>query len=466
MNKQTTLERANADYDHTLIQNILKINSIMSDALGIGIPGADPTENITTATREYSGSEARNLHRSLDVVGRIIDAPAADALRNGFELHTPGYEKLGIPEMLMEKLSDLEFYKKAFRWLIDTRLYNRGGLMYPIVSELGMDHSRTYLSRPLKKTDIECVKSLNVIPQEMISFTIQNYDPHAVGFGEIDELFIQGKPLNFNRIHHYIEGLDIYRTRGISMLDRIVVGAKGLAVAEWTIQNLLLRYRALLIKYPAAEAVSQTPARQSALHKLMDKIKNQFSSKSVAAVPSNYEFQYLQTQLTGLKEATDFLYQYLATVSGVPQSKIKGSAQGELASSQEDERKYNESVRAFEQEGKLKSLIEFLVPFLLWERKGKIFKTLFDNGIHPDDVKVEIEFNPLQSVNPMQDAQIDLINAQTDAANIQNGIITPEEAREERYPEKENFVPPDIEEGSQFANKSLEEMEQYFKQLP
>jgi phage-related protein (TIGR01555 family) len=182
-------------------------------------------------------------------------------------------------------------------------------------------------------------------------------------------------------------------------------------------------------------------------------------------VPNNYEFEYLQTQFAGLKEATSFLYEYLATTSQVPQSIIKGSALGELASAEKDQRDYYEKVQSDEQQGKIKPLLEFLIPFLLWERDGTINKVLKDNFIDPDTIKVEIEFNPLQSVNPLQDAQIGLIEAQTDATNITNGVIKPEEARSERFPELESFIPGDFKETSQFATMGQEQLMEFFKSV-
>jgi phage-related protein (TIGR01555 family) len=448
-----------------LAQTINKVNSIVSESLGIGIPGEDPTENVTSSQVNYSGTVARNLHRSLDIVSRIIDSPASDAMKNGFEIET-NQDELGINKLIQERLDSLDFDKKAFEFIRDTRLYTRGGLIYPIIKEMNMDSHRTHLSRPLFVSTVEKIEALNIIPDEMISFTIQNYDPHAKGFGEIDRLYIQGQQTAQNRIFHFVNGLDIYRQRGVSMLDKIVVACKGLAIAEWTIQNLLLRYRALVVKYPSTEAVSQNPKRQRALKGLLDKIKINFTSKSVASVPNNYEFEYLETKFTGLKEATQFLYEYLASVSHVPQSKIKGSSMGELASAERDERAYYEDVETFEQQGKVRPLLDFIIPFTLWEKKGKIFNRLWNNGINPDSVTWKIKFNPIASTDSLQQAQIDLINAQRDSIEIDKGVVKPEEVRRENHPELEEYVPDGFSETSQFGNMGIQELNKFMETFP
>jgi phage-related protein (TIGR01555 family) len=463
--KETTFTQNKTPKHIQLAQEINKINSIVSESLGIGFNGSDPTEAITTQDRFYSGSDARNWHRSLDTVSAIIDTPSKDALRNGFKIKT-NYDDLGIGEMVLEKLKELKFNKKAFRYLIDTKLYSRGATVYPIIKQSGMDQRRTFLNTPLLKSNIQKIECLNIIPEEQISFMMQNYDPHATGYGEIDKFYIQGAQMAENRYLHYVESMDIYRNRGVTMLDKILTGCKGLAIAEWTIQNLFLRYRALIVKYPAAQAVSQDPKQKAGLMKLIQQIKLQFTSKSVASVPDNYDFEYLETKFAGLKEGTDFLYEYLATTSKVPQSQIKGSAKGELASAEKDQRDYYETtVQSGEQKQKLTPLLDYLIPYILWEQEGDVNYKLRMNGINPDSITWDIEYNPLQSVNPLQDAQIKLINSQTNATEIQSGVLKPEEARAEAHPELEDFIPEGFDETSQFSTMGMEGLSNFMDQF-
>ena len=113
---ETTLSPVERDRELELARTISKVNSIVSESLGIGIPGSDPTENITTQHVDYSGSKARDLHRSLDIVSRIVDSPASDALRNGFEI-TTNYDELKLPALIKDRLKELQFNKKAFNFI-------------------------------------------------------------------------------------------------------------------------------------------------------------------------------------------------------------------------------------------------------------------------------------------------------------------------------------------------------------
>lgn len=421
-------------------RNLRKINSIVSDQLGIGIAGQDPTENITTLDRQFHGTEARLIYRSLDIVQRIIDSPAKDALKEWFTIET-NYPEISLGEMILDRLDELEARNQFLEFLIYSRLYSRGAILFPVIQEAIMMPDRSHLKEPLDLLNIDKVEDINIIHEEFFYYNIQSFDPFARGFGRPLFVNVHGVNLDPTRFFLHINSLDIYRQRGISILDRIVVACKGINIAEWTIQNLLLRYRALLVKYPAAEVNSKSQERKRVMSNLIENIKLKFTSKSVATVPDNFEFEYLQTTFTGLKEATDFLYSFLSSVTRIPQSIIRGSAQGELASAEKDERDYLALVKSEEQNAKLKPLLNFLIPMLVFERKGKIFKTLMQNGINPFDVTFDINFNPLQSPNPLQDAQIKLIDSQRAEIDQRTGVRDSLEIRDEIYPQLERQIP-------------------------
>ena len=413
---------------------ITKINSLVSEQLGIGKFQGDPLELIETTDRIFFGGVARKEYRGLDIVQRIIDSPAKEALRAGYKIETNFDTGLGIGKLFEERLAELKDTEKFTQFLINSRLYSRGGLMFPVIDEVGMVEGRGHLNRKLEDFSINRIESLNVPPEDMFFYHIQSFDALARDFGEILTINIHGRDIHKSRVNFAILGLDIFRQRGISVLDRILIACKALNIAEWTIANLLLRYRALIVKYPAKEIHQQTAKKKAKLTELTRDIMRKFTSKSVAAIPDNYEFEYLQTTFTGLNEATIFLYEYLSSVSGVPQSIIKGSAKGELASAEKDQRDYYETIQSEEQQGKLEPLIQFLKPMILNEKQGEIYPILMKHGLLSDDVELTVVFNPMHSVNPLQDAQINLIKAQTGAIDLQSGTRDADEIRQADYP--------------------------------
>lgn len=418
------------------IRELTRANSIISQQLGINMQGEDPTKNINVTDSPIFGAEARLKYRGMDVVQRVIDAPAQDALRQGFKIKT-NYDDEGIEldKLLMERLESLDYKRRFQQFLIYSRLYSRGALMYPVVRESGMLPSQSHLGNPLKLESVEKVVRLNIVREELFSYMLQSYDPLASDFEDFMHVWITGRDIHPSRFHLLVQSLDPVRQRGVSTLERVYTACMGINIAEWTITQLLLRYRALLVKFPHEELARVKAGEKNGLKQriaeMIYQIKTQFSSKSVVGVPSNYEFEYLQTSFDGLKEATDFLYSFLSTVTRIPQNILRGSAQGELASSEKDQRDYYELVKAEEQAAKLEPAIQWLLPFLIYEREGQVYQRCKQYGIDLADVNPIIEFNPLQSVNPLTDAQIFNTKVNTYALAANSGLFPPEALKDE-----------------------------------
>lgn len=439
--KQQPQSRINSVSD--ALGELKRINAIVSEQLGIGLQGQDPLENITVLDRAIFGADARLQYRGLDIVQRIIDEPCKAALKNGYQVKT-NYDEYGIGNLIEEKINKLKANKKLLQFMIDTRRYSRGGLMYPVILESGMLPNRAHLKKPLYLENIEKIENLNVIREELHYYQIQNYDPLARDFEGFEFVNVGGQDMDESRIYLHVESLDPIRQRGISTLERILIACQGLNVAEWTITNLLLRYRTLLLKYDATELnkikAGVQDGQYTALQRLINNIKMTFTSKSVVSVPSTYEFEYLTTTFEGMDKATSFLFEYLSSVSHVPQSIIKGSAAGELAAADADERKYHEWVKSYLQEGLLNDLLQYLCPMIIHEQTGEVYSVCKQYAINPKDIKVTIEFAPLQSVNPMTDAQVKNLNMQTGVLAIQNNIATPQQIARKEYPEDNDFT--------------------------
>jgi hypothetical protein len=428
----------------TGLAELRRINSLISQSMGIGIPGSDPLENISVQDKFIDGGNARKQYRALDVVQRIIDAAPKEALKNGFVIKT-NYDKYNIGSLLMERLESFKYKSKMFEFLKNTRLYSRGTAIYPIIREAGMEKGRTHLEKTLYLENIEKIEDINIVREDMISYYTQSLDPHAVGFDQISDLHIGGRRVHESRYHIYIPNFDATLQRGTAILPRILLACQGLNVAQWTMIQLLLKYRAGILKYPAAEIAEimagkgndKTPGgKYQALQQLIDKIKLAFTSKSIAAIPDNMSIEYLETTFTGIKEATDFLYSYTSTVSYTPQSIIKGSAMGELASAEKDERQFHDYIKSEEQSIKLNEALQFLFPFFIHEQCGEIYETCVKYGIDMNDINPQVVFNPLATVNPLTDAQVKNMNTQTAALAVQSNLLGIDEARKDLYPEK------------------------------
>ena len=405
------------------IKNAARLNAIFSRHLGINVSGEDPTKYIQFEDNFLSGAEARNVYRNLDVIHRVIDAPVYDALRNGFVVKTNYDEDLELGRLLMERLESLNIKSVLTTFLTYSRLFSRGVAVYPVLAEFG-DGSLEY---GLNLNDIDFVRSINVIPEDFLSYRVQNIEPLARDFGDVTDFFIRGQRVDKSRFFFYAQNFDVMRQRGVSVLERVRAACVGIAIAEWTITQLLLRYRALIVKYPADELgrvkLGERAGLKQRIVELINTIKTQFTAKSVVGVPSNYDFQYLETTFTGLHEATDYLFEYLSAVTKIPQNILRGSAKGELASSEKDQRDYYAMVQSEEQQLKIEPLLQWLFPFIIYERSGKIRAVCEDAGVDIATIDPNVEFKPLHVESPLGQAQIKLTKAQYYSALAQGGLL-------------------------------------------
>ena len=411
------------------INQVIRTNALLSEQMGIGVSGSDALENLSTKSSNYYGSKARKILKELDIVKRIITSPPKDALRNGFTIKT-NHEELNLGELIFERLKTLDHRKKLLRYGILGRLYNRGVLMFPVLQESEMMNNREHLNNKLVLSNIEKIESINIIDEDYFSYQTQISDPLARDFGEIRGMYVNSGELDPSRYNLEVKNLDIYTQQGISVLQGIVRACFGINVAEWTIEQLMLKYKSMYVKYPASEVSSTNIKKKDALRSLINDIKNKFTSKSVTAIPDNYQFEISQVNFTGIKEATEFLYEFLSSTSNVAQSIIKGTAKGELASSEKDQRDYYEYVKSDEQETVVEPALQFLIPMIVHEKKGEIRPLLEQHGIDPASITSDVEFNPLQSVNPLQDSQIKLLDTQAAAIGTDKDMISSQEGRE------------------------------------
>jgi len=426
-----------SDIDKAL-NTIQKINGMYNAQMGIGDYQSDPIESMTVIENPMFGTSARLINRNLDLMQRIIEGPVNDSLKNGYEI-TTNFDDIGISDLLNEHCEDLKFEDALRQFGINTRLYSKGGLIFPVLRE----YDECEPSQPLNFYNLEKIEALNVVYEEHITYTAQNSNPLVKDYGNINNLWLLGKPIHKSRYYLHVTSFDPFLYRGISILDRVKRAVYGINIAQWTVTELLKRYRVLTFTMDPKNLMQMTVEQKNSSTSVLNLIAKWATSKSVVPIPAGGEFSYIQSSLTDIDKAIDTLYDFLAAVTEIPQSKIRGSAQGELASADANERQYHEMLESKMHKMTFKPAMQYLFKMMIHERRGEIFKTLWKNNIDPDSVTVDIKFNPIASVNPMSEAQINLIKSQTDATDIQSGVRSADMARKERFPEMAQEVVPE-----------------------
>ena len=418
-----------------------RLNSLYSERLGIGQTGSDPLETVGGRERFFHSFHARFLVRSLDILERIVSAPAKDSVASGWTytiktLNNASLDpdkKQKIFRLLEKRLDDLRIGTKLQKMVRDSRLYTLGSMWYPVIRE--DKRPANYLATPLNYESIQEVECVNVLEPEQFTYVSQTIDPAAKNFGEIEYMFLKGAYMHADRYKFFVDHFDPYLMRGLSMLDRVLIGVKGLNIAQWAIVVLLLKYSSIFVYY---EKNRQVGFNRDQLNQVLEHIQQTMTAKSVTSLPDAVKVEQLTVSFTGFSEATQFLYEYLASASGVPISILrsggKGSTTGEM-----DTRLYFDRVHTEEQRGKVEPALQMILNMLKYEKdnyldiRGAVKREL---GLDPKDYSFGVDFNPLIQLNAKEKNELEMLKAQKLSVDInQIGSLTPAEARIMQYPD-------------------------------
>jgi uncharacterized protein len=127
-----------------------------------------------------------------------------------------------------------------------------------------------------------------------------------------------------------------------------------------------------------------------------------------------------------MKEVFDFIIDNLAGVSEIPKSILLGKAHGVVTAGEYDTLNYYSKVAQF-QENRARPIIDKIIDMIIREQRGEIWGAL---GGQVDDLDWDYEFNTLWVLDPAAQADVDLKNAQRDAADFTTGKATSSELRE------------------------------------
>ena len=432
------LKPALSEFDKAM-QTIQKFNSMYSQQMGIGDPNSDPIENMTVIESPVFGTQARQLRRNLDLMQQIIDGPSNDALKNGWEITTNVDHIFDLSSLLNKRSEELKLKEAARQFGINSRMYSKGAFLHPVVCE----YEETPKSEQLSWYNVEKIEALNLAYEEHVTYICQVTDPFSKGYGNIKQAWLLGSPIHPSRYFLHVLSLDPFIQRGISILDRVKRAVFGINIANWTVTEIMRRYGFLIVGFDPKSLMQMTGEQRNNATSVIGNIAKWATSKSVVPVPNGQTFEYVQRNVQDIDKAIGTLKDFLAAVTRIPQRKMFGSAAGELAAADTDERQYHEMLESELHEMTFAPMMQFVYKYMLHERSGVIFKKLWQNNIDPDEVTINIEFNPIASVNPMTEAQINLMKSQTDATDIQAGVISADMARKERFPEMADEVVPE-----------------------
>lgn len=348
------------------------------------------------------------------LVQTLIDQPVDDAFRNGIEIRTEQLDEDNIAE-IYKYMDDHDIWRaicQTFKW---QRLFGGAGIV------INTDQNP---ETPFSPESIMESSRIEFYPADLWELNLEYYT--RTPFEDIDEempYMFYGKQLHKSRVLKVKgkEAPSLFRQRfrgwGMSEVERVIRSYNQYLKNNNLIFELLDEAKLDVYKiqgFNAALATNNGTQRVQQRIQSANEIKN-FNN----AITMDKEDEYEQKQMAfaGLADMLDQIRMNIASDLKMPLTKLFGVSSAGFNSGEDDIENYNSMIET-EVRSKAKPLVIAILQIIC----QKLFEFI------PDDIN--FEFPPLRMLSSEQEQNVK--NAKLDRIMIafQNGIITPEEARE------------------------------------
>ncbi|MED4934004.1 DUF1073 domain-containing protein [Heyndrickxia coagulans] len=377
--------------------------------------------------RKLTHADLTQLYADNAIVQNIINIPAEDMTRSWFTLRMKDDQ---LKNDIMAKLADLNAKDNLKKMRQFERLRGDGFVSLGVTQTTAFNLSDPLDVRKLKRLDyIHAFSSLKV------NNFLLNEDMFSPNYGTVEFFQVNRRSQIGTQIAGTVND-SIHRSRllhdqtrrledeyqGQSLLEPLFDAITVLDTSLWSVGQMLYDFAFKVYKAEGIEDMSASDKYE--LGMLMDFM---FRTEALAIIGKDEELDKKTTNLSGMKDLLDYVWDYLSGAVRMPKTVIKGQEAGTIAGAQYDVMNYYSRIAAM-QENELKPHIERLIRLLLWSQDE-----IGGGSIDPNSLEWEIKFNPLWNVDSKTDAEIRKLVAETDQIYIGNGVVAPDEVRQARF---------------------------------
>ena len=367
------------------------------------------------------------LYEGNGLFSKIIDTPAEEALKHGFDLNLKNDE---VNAFVEEALDELEWEEKAATAIKWARLYG-GALIVMLINDGGG------LEQPVNWQNINSIDELRVYERAIVqpdysSLYRQDYGGKGEGnrvskFGQPEFYYVSSVYGSF-RVHEsrclvFRNGVlpeqtsnSIYRFWGMPEYVRIRRALRETVTAHTDSVKLLERsVQAIYSMKGLATLLTTDDGENQVLKRLnvIDTARGILNSLVIDADGENYDFKTFQ--FSGVKDVIDATCNMLSALTNIPQTILFGrSPAGMNATGTSDfESYYNfvEKIQRLMLKRNLRTLLDV------------IFRAGIASGAVEEEPDYKLEFNPLWSLSDTEQATVDQTKAQTAQIKAQTAQV-------------------------------------------
>lgn len=394
------------------------------------------------------------LYEGNGLFSKIIDTPAEEALKHGFDLNLKSDELNAFVE---DALDDLEWEERAATAIKWTRLY--GGALIVMLIDDGRGLEEPVDWEHIRSIDELRVYERSIVQPDYASLYQQDYGGKGVGnrvskFGQPEYYYVSSIYGSF-KVHEsrclvFRNGVlpeqtsnATYLFWGMPEYVRIRRALRETVTAHTDSVKLLERSVQAIYSMKGLASLLTTDDGENQVLKrlqLVDTSRGLLNSIAIDSEGEQYDFKTFQ--FSGVKDVIDATCNMLSALTNIPQTILFGrSPAGMNATGDSDFESYY-------------NFVEKIQRLMLKRNLRTLLDVVFRAGIASGDVTEEpdykLEFNPLWSLSDTEQATVDqtkaqtaLVKAQTAQAYVDMQALDPTEVRR-RLASDEEFDVEDI----------------------
>lgn len=394
------------------------------------------------------------LYEGNGLFSKIIDTPAEEALKHGFDLNLKSDELNAFVE---DALDDLEWEEKAATAIKWARLY--GGALIVMLIDDGRGLEEPVDWEHIRSIDELRVYERSIVQPDYASLYQQDYGGKGVGnrvskFGQPEYYYVSSIYGSF-KVHEsrclvFRNGVlpeqtsnATYLFWGMPEYVRIRRALRETVTAHTDSVKLLERSVQAIYSMKGLASLLTTDDGENQVLKrlqLVDTSRGLLNSIAIDSEGEQYDFKTFQ--FSGVKDVIDATCNMLSALTNIPQTILFGrSPAGMNATGTSDFESYY-------------NFVEKIQRLMLKRNLRTLLDVVFRAGIASGDVTEEpdykLEFNPLWSLSDTEQATVDqtkaqtaLVKAQTAQAYVDMQALDPTEVRR-RLASDEEFDVEDI----------------------
>lgn len=394
------------------------------------------------------------LYEGNGLFSKIIDTPAEEALKHGFDLNLKSDE---VNAFVEDALDDLEWEEKAATAIKWARLY--GGALIVMLIDDGRGLEEPVDWEHIRSIDELRVYERSIVQPDYASLYQQDYGGKGVGnrvskFGQPEYYYVSSIYGSF-KVHEsrclvFRNGVlpeqtsnATYLFWGMPEYVRIRRALRETVTAHTDSVKLLERSVQAIYSMKGLASLLTTDDGENQVLKrlqLVDTSRGLLNSIAIDSEGEQYDFKTFQ--FSGVKDVIDATCNMLSALTNIPQTILFGrSPAGMNATGDSDFESYY-------------NFVEKIQRLMLKRNLRTLLDIVFRAGIASGDVTEEpdykLDFNPLWSLSDTEQATVDqtkaqtaLVKAQTAQAYVDMQALDPTEVRR-RLASDEEFDVEDI----------------------